>query len=174
MNNSGSNLLSLKIVFMYFKSQPRFHASRWTSHFKSTLVTIGASYKIADIFLLFFWVPLTHLDRWLAFFTKISANFISWHMFPDYFLVNGLPCRVLTVKPPKSSIKAWRFAFHMINIITCHGRNYIHFDLKELIHLFTLIPVSISCYLFVYLSRLITSQCNSIASIQSNRFILSY
>ena len=48
MNISGSNLLSLKIIFMLVKSQPRFHARRLTSHFKSTLVAIGASYKIAD------------------------------------------------------------------------------------------------------------------------------
>ena len=33
---------------MYFKSQPRFHARKQTSHFQSTIVTIGVSYKIAD------------------------------------------------------------------------------------------------------------------------------
>ena len=43
MNNSDSNLLKLKIVFRYFKSQPRFYARKQTSHFKSTLVAIGAS-----------------------------------------------------------------------------------------------------------------------------------
>ena len=48
MNNSGSSLLSLKIVFTYIKVQPRFHARRETSHFTSTLVAVGASYKIAD------------------------------------------------------------------------------------------------------------------------------
>ena len=48
MNNSGSNLLSLKIIFMRVKSQPRFHARRLTSHFKSTLAAIGGSYKIAN------------------------------------------------------------------------------------------------------------------------------
>ena len=35
---------------------------------------------------MFLWVPLTHLDRWLAFFTKIPRNFISWHMLADYYL----------------------------------------------------------------------------------------
>ena len=48
MNNSDSNLLKLKIVFRYFKHQPRFHARIQTSHFKSTLVANGARYKIAD------------------------------------------------------------------------------------------------------------------------------
>ena len=47
-SNSDNNLLSLKMFFRYFKLQPRFHARTQTSHFKSTLVAIGASYKIAD------------------------------------------------------------------------------------------------------------------------------
>ena len=51
-SNSDNNLLSLKIVFRYFKVQPRFHARIQTSHFQCTLVVIGASYKIADIFYL--------------------------------------------------------------------------------------------------------------------------
>ena len=45
---SDNKLLSLKIVFRYFKVQPRFHTKIQTSHFKSILVAIGASYKIAD------------------------------------------------------------------------------------------------------------------------------
>ena len=59
VNNSGSNLLSSKIVFMYFKSQPRFHARISTSHFTSTLVAVGASYKIADNI---FYVPQSPLN----------------------------------------------------------------------------------------------------------------
>ena len=47
-SNSDNNLLSLKMVFRYFKVQPRFHARTQTSQFRSTLVVIGASYKIAD------------------------------------------------------------------------------------------------------------------------------
>ena len=47
-SNSDNNLLSLKMFFRYFKLQPRFHARTQTSHFKFTLVAIGASYKIAD------------------------------------------------------------------------------------------------------------------------------
>ena len=31
-----------------------------------------------------FRVPLTHLDWWLAFFTKFPRDFISWHLLPDY------------------------------------------------------------------------------------------
>ena len=47
-SNSDNNLLLLKIVYRYFKVQPRFHARIQTSHFKSTLVANGTSYKIAD------------------------------------------------------------------------------------------------------------------------------
>ena len=47
-SNSDNNLLSLKMVFRYFKVQPRFHARTQTSQFRSTLVAIGASNKIAD------------------------------------------------------------------------------------------------------------------------------
>ena len=43
MNKSDSNLLKLKIVFKYLKSQPRFHARIQTSHFEYTLVANGAS-----------------------------------------------------------------------------------------------------------------------------------
>ena len=43
MNKSDSNLLKLKIVFKYFKSQPRFNARIQTSHFEYTLVANGAS-----------------------------------------------------------------------------------------------------------------------------------
>ena len=58
-SNSDNNLLSLKMVFRYFKVQPRFHARAQTSHFKSTLVAIGASYKIADNI---FYVPKSPLN----------------------------------------------------------------------------------------------------------------
>ena len=41
VNNSDTNLLSLKMVFRYLKSQPLFPAGRQT-HFKSTFMAIGA------------------------------------------------------------------------------------------------------------------------------------
>ena len=63
-SNSDNNLLSLKMVFRYFKVQPRFHARTETSHFKSTLLAIGA--KLPTTFFMFLRVPLTHLDRWLT------------------------------------------------------------------------------------------------------------
>ena len=40
--------------------------------------------KLPATFFMFLRFPLTHLDRWLAFFTKIPRNFISRHMLPDY------------------------------------------------------------------------------------------
>ena len=42
--------------------------------------------KLPATFFMFLRFPLTHLDRWLAFFTKIPRNFIFWHMLPDYYL----------------------------------------------------------------------------------------
>ena len=76
MNNSDGNLLKLKIVFRYFKSQPRFHPTKQTSNFESTLVAPTVQVKkLPTTFFMFLRVPLTHLDRWLAFFTKIPRNF---------------------------------------------------------------------------------------------------
>ena len=47
MNNPDTNLLSLKMVFRYFKSQLLFPARRQT-HFKSTFMAIGAKKKNSD------------------------------------------------------------------------------------------------------------------------------
>ena len=64
------------MVFRFFKAQSRFHARTQTSHLKSTLVAIGANYKIADNIFMFLRVALTHLERWLAFFTKMPRDYI--------------------------------------------------------------------------------------------------
>ena len=74
-SNSDDNLLSLKMVFRYFKVQPRFHARTQTSHFKSTLVPSVQVTKLPTTFFMFLRVPLTHLDRWLAFFTKFPRDY---------------------------------------------------------------------------------------------------
>ena len=114
------------------------HAPAFPQH-PAALVKCGTTYIYAEIFSVHsgrsvFYSYLTcffQLYRALCFKhgDSLTIPILKWK---DRFLVNGLPWRILTVKPPKSSIKAWRFAFHMINIITCQGRNYIHFDFKEL------------------------------------------
>ena len=48
MSNSDGDVMSIKVIFRYIYSQPRFHTKTERSHFKSTLSAIGASYKIAD------------------------------------------------------------------------------------------------------------------------------
>ena len=55
-----------------------------TSHFEPTVVAVCTSYRIADN--IFLRVPLTHLDRWLAFSTKFPGNFKSWLMLPHYYV----------------------------------------------------------------------------------------
>ena len=46
-------------------------------HFKPTVAIVRTGYKITDNIFHALRVSLTHLDRWLAFFTKFPQNFKS-------------------------------------------------------------------------------------------------
>ena len=89
-NSSMDTRLDLKVPENYLSFQqiviritPMTHNS--VSDLRTYLLSNYVK-KLPATFFMFLRFPLTHLDRWLAFFTKIPRNFISWHMLPDYYL----------------------------------------------------------------------------------------